>query len=92
MESGYLCYYCNEIFYLFKDIFNHLIEKHNAETFKIKKLKFCEIFMASVPWLMPSEKRHKHRSKLKDLKLLILTEYIIMEITVLLLKLSRHQF
>ena len=25
-----------------KDIFNHLIEKHNAETFKIKKLKFCE--------------------------------------------------
>jgi hypothetical protein len=27
---------------LFKDIFNHLIKKHNAETFKIKKLKFCE--------------------------------------------------
>jgi hypothetical protein len=27
-------------FDLFKDIFNHLIEKHNAETFKIKKLKF----------------------------------------------------
>jgi hypothetical protein len=23
-------------------IFNHLIEKHNAKTFKIKKLKFCE--------------------------------------------------
>ena len=23
-------------------IFNHLIEKHNAEAFKIKKLKFCE--------------------------------------------------
>ena len=42
MESGYLCYYCNEKFDLFKDIFNHLIEKHNAETFKIKKLKFCE--------------------------------------------------
>ena len=42
MESGYvyLCYYCNEKFDLFKDIFNHLIEKHNAETFKIKKLKF----------------------------------------------------
>jgi hypothetical protein len=34
MESGYLCYYCNEKFDLFKDIFNHLIEKHNAETFK----------------------------------------------------------
>jgi hypothetical protein len=33
MESGYLCYYCNEKFDLFKDIFNHLIEKHNAETF-----------------------------------------------------------
>ena len=42
MESGYLCYYWNEKFYLFKDIFNHLIEKHNAETFNIKKLKFCE--------------------------------------------------
>ena len=42
MESGYLCYYCNEKFDLFKDIFNHLIEKHNAETFKIKKSKFCE--------------------------------------------------
>ena len=42
MESGYLCYYCNEKFDLFKDIFNHLIEKYNAETFKIKKLKFCE--------------------------------------------------
>ena len=42
MESGYLCYYCNEKFDLFKDIFNHLIEKHNAETFKINKLKFCE--------------------------------------------------
>ena len=42
MESRYLCYYCNEKFDLFKDIFNHLIEKHNAETFKIKKLKFCE--------------------------------------------------
>jgi hypothetical protein len=27
---------------LFKDIFNHLIEKHNAETFKIKKLKFAK--------------------------------------------------
>jgi hypothetical protein len=42
MESGYvyICYYCNEKFDLFKDIFNHLIEKHNAETFKIKKLKF----------------------------------------------------
>jgi hypothetical protein len=35
MESGYLCYYCNEKFDLFKDVFNHLIEKHNAETFKI---------------------------------------------------------
>jgi hypothetical protein len=34
MESGYLCYYCNEKFDLFKDIFNHLIEKHNTETFK----------------------------------------------------------
>ena len=42
MESRYICYYCNEKFNLFKDIFNHLIEKHNAETFKIKKLKFCE--------------------------------------------------
>jgi hypothetical protein len=42
MESGYLCYYCNEKIDLFKDIFNHLIEKHNAETFKIKKCKFCE--------------------------------------------------
>ena len=42
MESGYLWYYCNEKFDLFKDIFNHLIEKHNAETFKIKKIKFCE--------------------------------------------------
>ena len=41
MESGYVCYYCNEKFDLFKDIFNHLIEKHNAETFNIKKLKFC---------------------------------------------------
>ena len=29
-------------FELFKDIFNHLIEKHNAETSKIKKLIFCE--------------------------------------------------
>jgi hypothetical protein len=36
----HLCYYCNEKFNLFKDIFNHLIEKHNAKTFKIKKLKF----------------------------------------------------
>jgi predicted small metal-binding protein len=34
MESGYLCYYCNEKFDLFKDIFSHLIEKHNADTFK----------------------------------------------------------
>ena len=34
MESGCLCYYCNEQFDLFKDIFNHLIEKHNAEAFK----------------------------------------------------------
>jgi hypothetical protein len=42
MESGYLWYYCNEKFDLFKDVFNHLIEKHNAETFKIKKLKFYE--------------------------------------------------
>ena len=42
MESRYLCYYCNDKFDLFKDIFNHLIEKHNAEIFKIKKLKFCE--------------------------------------------------
>ena len=42
MESGYLCYYCNEQFDLFKDIFNHLIEKHNAETSKIKKLILCE--------------------------------------------------
>jgi hypothetical protein len=42
METGYLCYYCNEKFDLFKDIFNHLIEKNNAETFTIKKLKFCE--------------------------------------------------
>jgi 5-methylcytosine-specific restriction endonuclease McrA len=41
-KSGYLCYYCDEKFDLFKDIFNHLIEKHNAETFKIKKLKFSE--------------------------------------------------
>ena len=40
MESGYQCYYCNEKFDLFKDIFNHLVEKHNAETFKIKKLKY----------------------------------------------------
>ena len=38
MES----YYWNEKFDLFKDIFNHLIEKHNAETFKIKKSTFCE--------------------------------------------------
>ena len=30
MESGYLCYYCNEKFDLFKDIFNHLIEKHKV--------------------------------------------------------------
>ena len=29
-------------FDLFKDIFNHLVEKHNAETFKIKKLQFWE--------------------------------------------------
>jgi hypothetical protein len=46
--------------------------------------------------LMPSEKRRKRRRKLKDLKLLILTafssEYIIMEIAVLFLKLCRHQF
>ena len=42
MESGYQCYYCNEKFDWFKDIFNHLIEKHNAETFKIKKLIFFE--------------------------------------------------
>ena len=42
MESGYLWYYFYENFDLFKDIFNHLIKKHNAETFKIKKLKFCE--------------------------------------------------
>ena len=41
-NGEHLCYYCNEKFDLFKDIFNHLIEKHNAETFKIKKLKFCE--------------------------------------------------
>jgi hypothetical protein len=27
---------------IYSDIFNHLIEKQNAETFKIKKLKFCE--------------------------------------------------
>ena len=39
MESGYLWYYCNDKFDLFKDIFNHLIEKHNTETYKIKKLK-----------------------------------------------------
>ena len=38
MESGYQCYDCNEKF----DLFSHLIEKHNAETIKIKKLKFCE--------------------------------------------------
>ena len=52
--------------------------------------------MTSIPRLMPSEKRRKRRRKLKDLKLLILTvfssEYIIMEITVLFLKLCRHQF
>ena len=35
MESGYLCYYCNEKFDLFKDIFSHLIEKHNADTFNL---------------------------------------------------------
>jgi hypothetical protein len=27
---------------IYSKTFNHLIEKHNAETFKIKKLKFCE--------------------------------------------------
>jgi hypothetical protein len=27
---------------IYSDIFNHLIEKYNAETFKIEKLKFCE--------------------------------------------------
>ena len=48
MESGCLCYYCNEKFDLFKDIFNHLIEKHNAETFKIKKLKFCEFYSSTM--------------------------------------------
>lgn len=41
MESGYLYYYCNEKFGLFNDIFNHIIEKYNAETFKITKLKLC---------------------------------------------------
>jgi hypothetical protein len=35
-------YQYHPLFDLFKDIFNHLIEKHNAETSKIKKLKFCE--------------------------------------------------
>jgi hypothetical protein len=54
------------------------------------------IFMASIPQLMPSERRRKRRHKLKDLTLLILTafssEYIIMEIPVLFLKLCRHQF
>ena len=42
MESGYLCYYCNEKFDLFKDIFNHLIQKHNAETFKLRNKKFAK--------------------------------------------------
>ena len=52
--------------------------------------------MSSIPRLMPSEKRRKRRRKLKDLRLLILnafsSEYIIMEITVLFLKLCQHQF
>ena len=52
--------------------------------------------MSSIPRLMLSEKRRKHRRKLKGLKLPIITafssEYIIMEITVLFFKLCRHQF
>jgi hypothetical protein len=51
--------------------------------------------MASIPRLMPSEKRRKCRRNLKNWNLLILAafspEYIIMEITVLFLKLCRHQ-
>jgi hypothetical protein len=35
--GGWICLWINIIFHC-----NNSIEKHNAETFKIKKLKFCE--------------------------------------------------
>jgi hypothetical protein len=61
----------------------------------IKSLWSLSLNFHGINWLMPSEKRRKRIRKLKDLKLLILTvfssEYILMEITVLFLKLFRHQ-
>jgi hypothetical protein len=41
-DEGLNCLLCLGFIQRHTLIFNHLIEKHNAETFKIKKLKFCE--------------------------------------------------